>query len=187
MGAKPAGKGQHLLFCLAGVVGLASGCALLDAPSVSPPAPPPAVVIIERLPPPPEPEPAPPQAPEPVVEPKESRESSEAEEHLQTAQRLMARGEYEASLREAQKVLLIAKDGPPCDAAFYHMGLVHAHPENAKKDNKKAIAFFTRVVKNYPNSPLAEQAKIWIGVLDGLEQLKQVDLEIEERKRDRAR
>ena len=30
----------------------------------------------------------------------------------------------------------------------------------------------------------AEQAKIWVAVLDGVEKLKQVDLEIEEKKRE---
>ena len=67
------------------------------------------------------------------------------------------------------------------------MGLVYAHPKNPKKDNKRAIAFFNRVVKSYPDSPWTEQAKIWVGVLDGVEKLKQVDIEIEEKKRDRSK
>jgi hypothetical protein len=184
MGGKSAAKRQYVLFCFAGLA-LSSGCALLDSPSAPQPAPLPAVVIIERLPPPPEAAPAPSLAP--VVEPKEVRELRQADGHLQVAQQLMAKGEYESSLREVQKVLALAKDNAPADAAVFHMGLVHAHPNNAKKDNKKAIGFFSRVVKGYPESSWAEQAKIWIGVLDGLEKLKQVDLEIEERKRDRTR
>ncbi|MGH7929945.1 MAG: tetratricopeptide repeat protein [Candidatus Binatia bacterium] len=151
------------------------------APQPAPAAPP--VVIIERLPPPPTPSPA----PAVPVEPKEPRELRAADAHLQTAQELMAKGEYEGSLREIQKVLTLAKENAPADAAVFYMGLIHAHPNNAKKDNKKAIGFFSRVVKNYPETQWAEQAKIWIGVLDGLEKLKQVDLELEERKRDRAR
>ena len=184
MGGKSAGKRQHLLFCFASIA-LGSGCALFKSPSAPPPPPSPGVVIIERLVPPVEPVPPPP--PSPVVEPKEIRELREADGHLQTAQQLMAKGEYEGSLREIQKVLALAKDNAPADAAVFYMALIHAHPDNAKKDNKKAIGFFNRVVKSYPESPWAEQAKIWIGVLDGLEKLKQVDLEIEERKRDRAR
>jgi tetratricopeptide (TPR) repeat protein len=182
MGGKSAGKRQYVLFCFAGLV-LGSGCALFDSPAPPQPPPAPAVVIIERLAPPPEPPPA----PLPPVEPKEVRELRAADGHLQAAQQLMAKGEYDGSLREVQKVLSLAKDNAPADAAIFHMGLIHAHPDNAKKDNKKAIGFFTRVVKNYPESLWAEHAKIWIGVLDGLEKLKQVDLEIEERRRDRAR
>jgi tetratricopeptide (TPR) repeat protein len=184
MGGKSAGKRQYVLFCFAWLVGVGSGCALFQAPA-PPPARAPVVVMIERLP--PAPEPAPPVLAAPVAEPKGIPELREADRYLQIAQQLMERGEYEGSLKESQKALTLGKDNAPSDAALFHMGLVHAHPDNAKRDNKRAIGFFARVVKSYPESPLAEQAKIWIAVLDGLEKLKLVDLEIEERKRDRAR
>ena len=184
MGGKPAGKREYVFLCFA-CLALGSGCAQLDSGSAPQPKPTPAVVIIERLPPPPRPTSPAPAAP--VVETKEVPEVRAADEHLQTAQHLLAKGEYEGSLREVQKALILAMDNAPADAAIFHMGLVHAHPNNAKKDNKKAIGYFTRVVKNYPESPWAEHAKVWIGVLDGLEKLKQVDLELEERRRDRAR
>lgn len=106
---------------------------------------------------------------------------------MQLAQQLLGKGDYESSLRESQKVLTLAKDNAPADAAVFHMGLIYAHPNNPKKDNKRAIGFFSRVIKSYPESPWVEQAKIWVGVLDGVEKLKQVDIKIEERKRDRTR
>jgi hypothetical protein len=90
-------------------------------------------------------------------------------------------------VRENQKVLAMAKQETPADTATFNMGLIYAHPKNPKKDNKRAIGFFNRVIKSFPESPLVEQAKIWVGVLDDVEKLKQVDLEIEEKKRDRAR
>jgi outer membrane protein assembly factor BamD (BamD/ComL family) len=99
----------------------------------------------------------------------------------------MARGDYEGALRENRKVLKQAKNQAPGDEALFNMGLVYVHPKNPKKDNRRAISFFNQVVKTYPDSPLTEQAKIWVGVLDGMEKLKQVDIEIEEKKRDRTR
>ncbi|MDH3444099.1 MAG: tetratricopeptide repeat protein [Deltaproteobacteria bacterium] len=134
----------------------------------------------------PSPSPVPPPPPTPQ-EPKVNREIREADNHLQFAQVLLGKGDYEGSLRESQKVLALAKDNSPADAAVFNMGLVHAHPNNPKKDNKRAIEFFNRLIKGYPGSPWTEQAKIWVGVLDGVEKLKQVDIEIEEKKRDRAR
>jgi len=98
-----------------------------------------------------------------------------------------AKGDFEGSLRESQKALTLLKDQSPADTAIFHMGLVYVHPKNPKKDNKRATYFFNRVIKGYPDSAWVEQAKIWVGVLDGVEKLKQVDLEIEERKRDRSR
>jgi tetratricopeptide (TPR) repeat protein len=127
--------------------------------------------------------------PPPVVEePKEViSELREADEYLVMAQNLLAKGDYEGSLRESQKVLSVTREQPPADTAIFNMGLVYAHPKNPKKDNKRAILYFNRVIKGYPESPWAEQARIWVGVLDGMEKLKQVDIEIEERKRDRSR
>jgi hypothetical protein len=178
MGGKSSRSRQHIHIRIALLILFCSGCALSqrEAPTVN--APVPAVVL----------EPQPPPEPPPVVEePREALERREANEYLLAAQNLLAKGDYEGSLRESQRVLVLLKDQPPADTAIFNMGLVYAHPKNPKKDNKRAIYFFNRVIKGYPDGPWAEQAKIWVGVLDGVEKLKQVDLEIEERKRDRSR
>jgi hypothetical protein len=157
----------------------AYGCGMRKEP---PPPPPPVIVQAPKPPPPPEP----PKAIE-IPVPKEVREREQAEEYLHLAHSLLTKGDYEGSLRENQRVLVLIKEQSPADTATFNMGLIYAHPKNPKKDNKRAIGFFNRVVKGFPESPWAEQAKIWVGVLDGVEKLKQVDLEIEEKKRDRAR
>jgi tetratricopeptide (TPR) repeat protein len=178
MGGKSSRSRQHVYICITLLILLCWGCALSqkEVPKVTDPVAP---VVLE-----PQPLPEPP----PVVEePKEALERREANEVLLVAQNLLAKGDYEGSLRESQRVLGLLKDQPPADTAIFNMGLVYAHPKNPKKDNKRAIFFFNRVIKGYPEGPWAEQAKIWVGVLDGVEKLKQVDLEIEERKRDRSR
>lgn len=183
MGRKSSRPGQHLYFYVA-ILMLFCGCSLLGEPAKHEQArPEPALV--------PEPEiiVLPPK-PEVVVAPEESKEARErrqAQQHLQSAHHFLAKGDYEDSLRESQKVLNLVKDQPPADEAVFNMGLVFAHPRNPKKDNKRAIGFFNRVVKQHPGSPFVEQAKIWAGVLDDLEKLKQVDIDIEEKKRDRKR
>lgn len=177
MGRKPSRARQHVYFYLALLTFW--GCTLSsELPKhEAPPEPvPESEAMVEPLP-----------EPERVIESKEERARREANRHLQLAQNLLARGDYEESLRESQKVLNLIKDQSPADAAVFHMGLVYAHPRNPKKDNKRAIGFFSRVIKNYPDSAWTEQAKIWVGVLDDVEKLKQVDIEIEEKKRDRTR
>jgi tetratricopeptide (TPR) repeat protein len=180
MGGEPSRAGQYLYILTALLIFLA-GCSLSRNEPQAPkePAianPPESPVVPESL-------------PEPAVEvePQELREQREASEHLQLAQNLLAKGDYEGSLRESRQVLVLVKDQSPADAAMFHMGLVYASPKNPKRDNKQAIGFFKRVIKSYPDSPWVEQAKIWVGVLDGVEKLKQVDLDIEEKKRDRLR
>jgi hypothetical protein len=177
MGGKSSGTRQHFYICLTLLILLFGGCIAFKKPVPKPKAPEPPVIV----------EPEPPPEPPMVVEPQENLERREANERLAAAQNLLAKGDYEGSLRENQKVLLLLKDEAPSDTAIFNMGLVYAHPKNPKKDNKRAISFFTRVIKNYPDSPWTEQAKIWVGVLDGMEKLKQVDLDIEELKRDKPR
>jgi len=46
------------------------------------------------------------------------------------------------------------------------MGLISAYSLNPNKDYPKALAFFRKVVKDYPQGALTEQAKVWIQVLD---------------------
>jgi hypothetical protein len=40
------------------------------------------------------------------------------------------------------------------------------------------------LIEGYPKSPLVQQAKIWVGVLQVIEKSKQVDIEIEEMKKE---
>jgi hypothetical protein len=176
MGRKPSRAGKFVYLCIAPLT-LIYGCSLRKAP-----LPPP--VIVQP--------PEPPQAegrplPVEVIVPKEVREREQAQEYLVQAHHLLAKGDFDGSMRENQRVLGLAKEHSPADTATFNLGLIYAHPKNPKKDNKRAVGFFNRVIKSFPESPWVEQAKIWVGVLDGVEKLKQVDLEIEEKKRDRAR
>ncbi len=178
MGGKSSRSRQHVYIRIALLILFCGGCALSEkeVPKIKPRVP---EVVLEPQ--------VLPEPPPVIEEPKEALERREANEYLISAQNLLAKGDYEGSLRESQRVLTLLKDEPPADTAIFNMGLVYVHPKNPKKDNKRAISFFSRVIKGYPDSPWVEQAKIWVGVLDGVEKLKQVDLEIEERKRDRSR
>jgi hypothetical protein len=41
-----------------------------------------------------------------------------------------------------------------------------------------------RVIKEFPQSPRAEESKVWISVLESIEKAKQVDIQIEEKKKE---
>ncbi len=95
----------------------------------------------------------------------------------------MAQHDFEGALREGQEAIALAPNGPPGDEALFDMALVFAHYANPKRDYRKSIGLFSRVVKEFPRSPRVEEAKIWIGVLESIEKAKQVDVDIEERKK----
>ncbi len=122
-------------------------------------------------------------------------------EPLSQAKELLAQRDYGGSLKESQKILSLAGKDSPGDEALFHIGLIYAHPNNPKKDYRKSLRFFKRITRDYPQSPLIEQARIWIGILQEHERLnktvekyyqmieesKRVDIEIEERKREKGK
>ena len=103
--------------------------------------------------------------------------------HLLRSQSLFAKGDYEGALEENKEVLSRYANTSPGDEALFNMGLIYAH----MKDYQKALSSFKRFVKNFPQGPRIEEAKIWIEVLNAIEETKQVDIEIEEKKKELIR
>jgi len=128
---------------------------------------------------------------------KEMETKREACEYLATAQKLLAQGDYEGSLRENRKALSLSHNVPPGDKALFNMGLIHAHYGYHKRNYQESLDHFKRLVDGFPQSPLAAWAKIGMGLLQENERLhreiedlnkiikksKQVDIEIDEKKR----
>ena len=122
-------------------------------------------------------------------------------EHLLRARKLLEQRDYDGSFKENQKILSLSGQNPPGDEALFNMGLIYAHFGNPKKEYGRSIGFFRKLTKDYPHSPLVVQARIWMGILQENEKLsqtiqklnqvieesKQVDIEIEEKKREKAK
>jgi tetratricopeptide (TPR) repeat protein len=117
-------------------------------------------------------------------------EYGEAREHLIRSQKFLAQGNYEGAMSENKKILSLPDSRSPKDEALFNLGLIYAHFGNPQQDLEKSIEFFKMLIKNNPKSSLAEQAKIWVEILEEnkelnhlLQKLKQVDIEIEDMKR----
>ena len=129
---------------------------------------------------------------------KEMKAKREVREYLITAQKLLAQGDYEGALKENQKVLLLNDSIPPGDEALFNAGLIYAHDGYPKRNYQKSLDHFKRLMKVFPQSPLTQQAKIWIGVLQENQRLnreieelnetikksKRVDIEVDEKKKE---
>lgn len=117
-------------------------------------------------------------------------EYGEGREYLLRSQKLLAQGNYEGAVVQNQKILSLPDARSPKAEALFNLGLIYAHSRNPQKDLEKSINFFKTLIKNYPKSEFIEQAKIWLGVLEENEELsslirklRQVDIEVEEKKR----
>jgi outer membrane protein assembly factor BamD (BamD/ComL family) len=103
----------------------------------------------------------------------ESSRRREMRQSLAKGNDSLAQGDYAASLKAFEQVLGMAQGQPPADAAAYGVGLVYAHPQNPAMDRQKAIGSFNQLIAKFPASPLAEPAKIWVGVLNEAERSSQ--------------
>lgn len=103
----------------------------------------------------------------------ESIQRRDLRQALTQGHQLLAHADYEGSLNAFQNVIVIARDQPPADAAIFYIGVVEAHPQNPRRDRRKALGSFTRVLSQYPESKFAEPAKAWIGVLNEIDATKQ--------------
>ncbi len=165
MGRKQTGAGKHIPFCLACMILLSLlGCGHLGELGTTP-------------------------------------EEREARNYLLNGQKLLAQGDYEGALNENQNVLSLAGGTLWVDEVLFNMGLIYAYPGNPKRDYAKSLHFFGKLVTDHPQSPLAEQAKAWVGVIEEnskltqtidrlnrmIEESKRIDLEIEQKKREKAK
>ncbi|HXX33888.1 MAG TPA: tetratricopeptide repeat protein [Thermodesulfobacteriota bacterium] len=121
------------------------------------------------------------------------RPPDQAQAYVLRGQTLLSQRNYDGALSEFQKVLSLPPDKPLKDEALFDMGLVYAHFGNPHRDVEKSVEFFKKLINQYPKSTLAEQAKMWVGILEENEKLnqviqrmKQVDIEIEEMRRKRT-
>lgn len=139
---------------------------------------------------------------------KKEQPRDESKEHLLKGKQLLAMGQYEASIRELLRVIPIAPNGPPGDEASFAIGLIYAYSKYQKKDHGKAVSSLTKIIKEYPHSNWSGHAKILLDLIQEnerlrkasaeasheneklknmIEQSKKVDIEIEEKKREKAR
>jgi tetratricopeptide (TPR) repeat protein len=115
-------------------------------------------------------------------------------EELERAAQLFKKGDYDGSLKENQRILSRAGKDLPGDRALLYMGLIYADRENPKRDYEKSLLFFNKIITDYPQSPLVQEAKIWIRLLreserlkEIIEKYKEVDIAVEEKQREKTR
>jgi tetratricopeptide (TPR) repeat protein len=86
------------------------------------------------------------------------------EEHLARAKYHLDKGQYDNALKESRTALEIYPQLLG-DKAYFMIGLIYVHPDNPKRDGRKAREAFEKVVRHYPESALKIQAEIWEKIL----------------------
>lgn len=132
----------------------------------------------------------------------------ETREHLALGRKYFYQGNYVKALQEHEKVISMAGGISPGDESVFYIGVIYAHPANPAKDYGMSLQYCRKLLKDYPKSPLVEQAKAIINLLQEydklnktverlnttverlntiIEESKKVDIGIDERKRKKAK
>jgi hypothetical protein len=96
------------------------------------------------------------------------QKKSQGQKHLDQAEMLLSKGDFEGSLKEYEEVMRLFPEGSPGDKALYHMGLNFAHPDNPRKDYQKAQECFQRLAHDFPRSALIAETRLWESVIHEL-------------------
>jgi outer membrane protein assembly factor BamD (BamD/ComL family) len=94
-----------------------------------------------------------------------TQKKEQAKIHLIHGKRLFFQGDFEGSSRETNLVISLLGERPPADEAFFYRALIFASPGNPNKDYNRALNIMTRIVEEYPQSPFADRARTWTGVI----------------------
>jgi len=85
--------------------------------------------------------------------------------------KFFAEGNFTSALNENEKVLSLAGRDTPIDEALFTIGLIHAHFDNLAKDYGKSLTSLRKLINDYPGSPLAQQAKVIVGLIQDSDKL----------------
>src|ERR1043165_5786089 len=73
--------------------------------------------------------------------------------------RLLSQQDFDGAAKENQRAITLARNRPPVDEALFQLGLISATVGNPKRDNRAAMGYFKRVIREYPQSLWVDQAK----------------------------
>jgi tetratricopeptide (TPR) repeat protein len=85
---------------------------------------------------------------------------------IEQASQMVSEGNYEGALNAYSKIARSYPREAPGDRALFEMGLIWAYPGNPRKNHEEALKYFQRFLRDFPESPLKEEAMAWEEVLN---------------------
>ncbi|MGV8056990.1 MAG: tetratricopeptide repeat protein [Smithellaceae bacterium] len=121
---------------------------------------------------------------------------------FEQAEDLVRQEDYNAAAGKYEQI--IARHPLVGDAVLFQLGIIYALPQNQHKDYHKALEYFQRLVKNYPESKYRRDSDVLVSLVNDilikdkkmstqhkqldkleqkLEQMKKVDMNLKQRKK----
>lgn len=116
---------------------------------------------------------------------------------LDDAALLAREKKYQEAAEVYKKIQMESPQTPFADEAVFETALLPAFPDNPRKDYAQAIRLLENFIKQHPDNRRAQEARGWVALLKmmqdlkkenerlkmNIEQLKQLDIRHEERRR----
>lgn len=80
-------------------------------------------------------------------------------------QKAMETGDYATFLAENEKAIKECDAGGECDAALFNLGFLNAYSRSPYYNQSRALKYFDELIKKYPHSPYAFQARAWVDIM----------------------
>jgi TolA-binding protein len=116
----------------------------------------------------------------PAFQKKWEENKYQANKHFELAENLATQRDYEGALKAYEDVVKLSSGDSPGDRALFHMGLIWVYPDNPQTDYEKALPYFQRLSRDFPRSPLKEQAGAWVNAINNIIQCNGRIEELEE-------
>ncbi len=77
----------------------------------------------------------------------------------------MESSNYAGFLAENQQALQECNSESHCDMALFNLGFIHAYSKSPYYNQAKGLEYFEKLIRLYPESPWACQARAWIDIM----------------------
>ena len=114
-------------------------------------------------------------------------EKEEKSASVAKSRQIVDNNDFAEAVQRNLQILEESGKKKPADEALYNLGLIYAHVDNPAKDYQKSQTYFNVLTEQFPDSDLAEEARIWLGLFETIEKIQQIDIEIEQQKKDLTR
>lgn len=114
-------------------------------------------------------------------------EKEEKSASVAKSRQIVDNNDFAEAVQRNLQILEESGKKKPADEALYNLGLIYAHVDNPAKDYQKSQTYFNVLTEQFPDSDLAEEAQIWLGLFETIEKIQQIDIEIEQQKKELTR
>ena len=117
-------------------------------------------------------------------------QKTEAEEHLNKAERFLHEDNFERALKENERAKAHCSGKELCARVLYNKGQILLDAENPDRSYRYANKSFSRLVREYSHSSLVGKCQNWVQILTELAEKKQnlrcLEMELHEVRQDKS-